>query len=154
MLQGYIATMAKTPKQHTATPTKKPLKMKLDLSPMKKKSKWGNYIDVYQTKIDPLVIIVATRYDKAEGSYITPMIEAFEDDANGELTNKWKVLSIFPRRGVDGSTDMVKGPANKYTWECMVAYKDEDDEDTAESLGKNIALQFSEFAKKSEKVSS
>lgn len=49
---------------------------------------------------------------------------------------------------------MVKGPANKYTWECMVAYKDEDDEDTAESLGKNIALHFSEFAKKSEKVSS
>lgn len=70
-----IATMAKTPNntpnksdsKHSPTKGKK-LSIKFDFSPMKKKNKYGNFIDVYQTKVDMILVGVATRFDKPEGN--------------------------------------------------------------------------------------
>ena len=59
--------MAKTSEKSKTSPKKKgsgSLKMKINFSPMKKTSKWGNWIDVYQTDVDPICIAVATRMDK------------------------------------------------------------------------------------------
>lgn len=90
------------------------------------------------------------------GSYVNPMVEAFEQDMTGELAHEWKVLGIFPRRGNNDSTgaatEMPKGVGNRYSWECFVLFKSEDGEDTAESLGLNLAQKFTQFAKDSPKV--
>lgn len=146
--------MVKTPqsKQASLAGKTKAATIKFDSSPMKqKKKKWGNDVDVYQTMIDILVVIITTRCNNAEGAYITPMTEAFEEDPTGDLAREWKVLGIFPRRGSDGSSEMTKGPSNNYKWECLVAYK-EDDDDTPVSLAKNIANKFTMFTRTSEKV--
>ena len=102
------------------------------------------------------MVFVATRFDKPEGTYINPMVEAFEEDTTGKIADEWKLIGFFPRHGEEdimgGSTEMKKGPDNSYTWEAMVAIK-KSDEDTAESLGKHIAAKFTEFVNQSPKVS-
>ena len=148
--------MPKTQKKNSdseGSPAKKAktISMKFDFSPMKKKSKWGSSIDVFETAVSPLVILVATRFDKPEGTYINPMVEAFEQDHTGKLAEEWKLLGFFSRRAASENTEMKKGPGNSYNWEAMVAIK-KDDSDTAESLGKNLAAKFTEFVKKSPKV--
>ena len=59
--------MPKTTDKNKNSPKKKGaggIKMKINFSPVKKKSMWGNWIDVYQTNVDHICIAVATRMDK------------------------------------------------------------------------------------------
>jgi hypothetical protein len=98
-------TSSNTSKKEQA---KKGPKVKMNmnfLSPIKtnrvKRSTWGNHLDIYETDVDPIVIGVCTRMDKPEGSYITPMVRAFNDDETENLPDKWKILSFLSRRGND-----------------------------------------------------
>ena len=59
--------MGKTGDKKNGSPKKKGiggLKMKINYSPVKKSSMWGNWIDVYQTDVNPICIAVATRMNK------------------------------------------------------------------------------------------
>ena len=55
-----------------------------------------------------------------EGCFIKPMIDAFEDDNSGRISDEWKVLAFMPRRGADlpsgQSTKMKKSDTNDYDW--------------------------------------
>ena len=48
------------------------------------------------------------------------MIDAFEDDNSGRISDEWKVLAFMPRRGADlpsgQSTKMKKSDTNDYDW--------------------------------------
>lgn len=125
-----------------------------------KKSTWGNFIDVYQTKVPPILIAVATRKDKPEGSYITPMVKALNDDDTGDLTKKWKILSFLSRRGLKdegehsgGRNAMLKRKDSPFEWEAIVAFSDETKQETPEDVGQHIARQFSAFSKNDAHVS-
>jgi hypothetical protein len=143
------------PKKKVTPPTKK-IKMSTNFSPIKsnkmKKSTWGNFIDVYETLVAPIVVVIATRMDKTEGSYITPMIRAFNEDDTGTLSNKWKILSFLSRKGNDSDVKegkrnaMLKGEDSTYEWEAIIGYVDRERE-TAQDVGMAIANAFSEFSK-------
>ena len=102
-------------------------------SPLKKQPKrstWGNYIDVYETLVAPIVVIVATRMDKPEGAYITPIAKAFDNENEGnDLPSKWKLLGFVSRKGLDETQGgvrnaMLKGPESNYEWEAMIGFVD------------------------------
>lgn len=122
-----------------------------------KKSTWGNTVEVYETLVEPIVVVICTRMDKPEGSYITPMIRAFNDDATGELNNKWKILTFTSRRGEDSNAKpgernaMKKNKESTYEWEAIVAIVNREKE-TANDVGAIIAKEFSEFSKNDRQV--
>ena len=148
---------------------KKEMKTKITMktnfsSPIKAKKKpkvstWGNYIDVYESLVIPIVIAVVTRMDREEGSYITPMIRAFNDDDSGDLSKKWKILSFLSRKSTEKPTvegernAMLKGPESPYEWEAMICFVDRDKNETANDIGKNIAAEFTSFSKNDRQVS-
>ena len=79
---------------------KKKLEIAPDFSPVKKKKKtFGNYIDVFETKVSHFVVAIVTRADKCESSYMKPFVTAFEEDDSGELSKKWKIIKIASRKG-------------------------------------------------------
>jgi hypothetical protein len=121
-----------------------------------KKSTWGNYVDIYETMVEPICIAFCTHMDKEhDGSYITPMVKAFNEDETGQLTNDWKILSFLSRRGRDEDAKpgernaMKKQEGSNYEWEAIVAFGNED----ASDVGKHIAEQFSRFSKNDRQVS-
>eukprot|EP00956_Cyclotella_meneghiniana_P038867 scaffold161326_cov85-Cyclotella_meneghiniana.AAC.1 len=134
-------------------------------SPIKKskmiKQTWGNFVDVYETLVSPIVIIVCTRMDKPEGSYITPMVKAFKDDESGSLSNKWGVITFLSRCEKDTDTKkdtnggernaMLKGLNSHYEWEAIVGFIDRTKGDVKE-VGINIAKEFSSFSKSDRQV--
>ena len=117
-----------------------------------KVSTWGNYIDVYESLVTPIIITVATRMDREEGSFITPMIRAFNDDESGNLSKKWKILSFLSRKNTAGITKegernaMLKGSTSNYEWEAMICFIDRKTENPTQ-VGMNIATEFSTFSK-------
>ena len=120
-----------------------------------KKSTWGNYVDIYETMVEPIRIAFCSRMDKQEeGSYITPMIRAFNEDETGELTNNWKILAFLSRRGKDEDAKpgernvMKKQEGSNYEWEAIVAFGEGD----ASNVAKHIAEQFSQFSKNDRQV--
>ena len=147
---------------------KKEMKTKITMktnfsSPIKankkpKVSTWGNYIDVYESLVTPIVIAVATRMDREEGSYITPMIRAFNDDDSGDLSKKWKILSFLSRKSTEKPTvegernAMLKGATSLYEWEAMIGFVDRDKNETANDIGNNIAAEFTSFSKNDRQV--
>ena len=101
----------------------------------------------------PIVIAVVTRMDKPQGSFITPMIHAFNDDTdNGTLSAKWKVLSFLSRKDTGSDAQegvrnaMLKGPDSTYEWEAIICFVDKEKE-TARDIGMNLAQEFSSFSK-------
>ena len=71
-----------------------------DFSPMKKKSKgWGNYVEVFETKVSELSIAVITRGDKPEYPWMKPIYERFEMDETGRLHEECKLLTFAPAKG-------------------------------------------------------
>ena len=127
-----------------------------------KKSTWGNYIDIYETMVEPILIAFCIRMDKPEeGSYITPMVRAFNDDETGELTNKWNILSFLSRRGQDKDAKegernaMKKSKESNYEWEAIVAFVDkkENEDKDASEVGEHIAKEFTSFSKNDREVS-
>ena len=78
---------------------KKKLEMVPNFSPVKKKKKtFGNYIDVYDTKVSHFSVVIVTRADKCESPYMKPFVTAFEEDGSGELFKKLKILKIAARK--------------------------------------------------------
>ena len=103
------------------------------------------------------MIIIATRSNKPVGSYICPMVDDLEiEDGTCELVDEWKVIDFFPRRGRRDPNgvciEMPKEAGSGYAWEAIVAVK-QDEDDTAESLGKHVAAKFTAYAKESPKYS-
>ena len=128
-------------------------------SKQSKKSKWGNYVDIYETSVQPILIAICTRMDKPEGSYITPMVRAFYDAEQEGLPDKWNILCFLSRRGLDsnakqgvGRNAMTKGGESTYEWEAIVAFVDREKQ-TVEEVGKNIAQEFTTFSKNDKQVS-
>lgn len=129
------------------------------IKPSKKQkvTTWGNYIDVYETLVAPIVIVVATRMDKPEGSFITPMVRAFNEDDSGNLSSKWKILAFLSRKNTESTVQdgvrnaMLKGSASSYEWEAIVGFVDRD-KDNAKDVGMNIAAEFSSFSKNDRQV--
>jgi hypothetical protein len=127
----------------------------------KKKSTWGHYIDIYETKVSPILIAIATRMDKPEGSYITPMVKALNNDENGNLTAKWKIISFLSRRAgsnglkpnPDKRNTMPKSADSSYEWEAIVAFRDEEKKENPQDIGQHIADHFSDFSKTDGQVS-
>lgn len=121
-----------------------------------KVSTWGNYIDVYETLVEPIAIITCTRMDRPEGSFITPMVRAFNDDE--ELASKWKILAFTSRRGDDDDAKpgernaMLKNNESNYEWEAIVAIVDKSKKETASDVANHIAKQFSAFSKNDRQV--
>ena len=123
----------------------------------KKTSTWGNYVDVYETLVEPIVVVTCTRMDRSDGSFITPMVRAFEDDKNGDLVGKWKILTFASRRGYDHNAKpgernaMPKSSDSNYEWEAIVAIVDREKEN-AHGVAIHIARQFSAFSKNDRQV--
>ena len=146
----------KTPPKKGSTPTKKQpkkLSFNLESTPIKKKKAWGNVVDVFQTEVWQYVIGICFRGDKAEGPYVNPMVEEFENDITEAVAKEWKLYGIFPRRGpvIDGEdTELPKSPTSQYRWEAFLLKKDSED-DTPRSLGENLAAKFTSFVKASPK---
>ena len=67
--------------------------------------------------------------DKPEGSYITTMVCAFNNDQTGELNNKWKIFAFTSRRADNknakpnerNSIAMLKREELNYELEAIVA---------------------------------
>ena len=79
---------------------RKKLEIAPDFSPVKKKKKtFGNYIDMFETKVSNFVVAIVTRAGKYEGPYMKPFVTAFEEDDSGELSKKWKIIKIASRKG-------------------------------------------------------
>ena len=79
-----------------------------------------------------------------------PIVEAFEDDDDGELSTSMKILQCCHRKGEekeDGSYDyMPKAAGSRIPWDQFVAYLDSDDTDS-KSLGVHVAKNLTEFVK-------
>ena len=155
-------TQSKTANVGSKTDIKKLTMSSNFASPIKKnrisKSTYGNFVDVFETLVAPIVIVVCTRMDKSEGSYITPMVKAFNKDETGGLSEKWKIISFLSRRGNNDNdakygerNAMVKGLNSNYEWEAIVGFVDRTKED-AKNVGLNIAKEFSSFSKSDRQV--
>ena len=78
---------------------KKKLEMVPDFSHVKKKKKtFGNYIDVYDTKVSHFLVVIVTRADKCESPYMKPFVTAFEEDGSGELSKNGKFSRLLHAR--------------------------------------------------------
>ena len=137
---------------------KNKLKISLDLSqPIKKqqKRKYCNFLDVFDTSVPHIKVVVPTRADIPAGLYLKPIVEAFEDDDDGELSTSMKILQCCHRKGEekeDGSYDyMPKAGGSRIPWDQFVAYIDDDDTDS-KSLGVHIAKKLTEFVKSCSQV--
>ena len=121
------------------------LEMKPDFSPMKKKKKvWGNILDVYATAVPVLFIAIPTRSDKDEAPWMKPIVDAWNEDEDGQIAKKLNVLAIMELKGNNGNTPKPKAPDSSVGWESYIIYKD-DDEDNAKSLGKKLATALTEL---------
>ena len=81
---------------------KNKLKISLDLSrPIKKqqKRKYCNFLDVFDTSVPHIKVVVPTRADIPAGLYLKPIVEAFEDDDDGELSTSLKILQCCHCKG-------------------------------------------------------
>lgn len=135
---------------------KKKLEMVPDFSPVKKKKKtFGNYIDVYDTKVSHFSVVIVTRADKCESPYMKPFVTAFEEDDSGELSKKWKILKIAARKGEksgDGTyAPMPASPGSNFAWHAFIAYKSGPIV-TAKALGNHITKDFNAFVNTSTEV--
>ena len=129
---------------------KNKLKLNLDASPIKKqrRKKYCNYLDVTDTLVPHIKVVVPTRADIPAGPYLKPIVEAIEDDV--ELAASLKILQCCHRKGEekeDGSYDyMPKAPDRRIPWDQFVSYLDSDYTDT-KSLGVHVAKNLTEFVK-------
>ena len=77
---------AKKEKDPTKKKAKPKVVMSTNFSPVKvaaskkKRSTWGNHVDIYETLVLPIVIAVFIRMDNSDGSYITPFVKALKND--------------------------------------------------------------------------
>ena len=124
----------------------------------KRTSTWGHFIDVYETKVSPIVIVIATRMDKPEGSYITPMVKALNNDETGNLTAKWKIISFLSRRATADNDEskpsiqkrntMPKSKDSTYEWEAIVAFRDNEKKLNPKTLDNTLLTSFRNFLKR------
>lgn len=156
-------TAAKKEKDPTKKKAEPKVVMSTNFSPVKvaalknKRSTWGNYVDIYETLVLPIVIAVFIRMDNSDGSYITPFVKALKNDDTCELSTEWKIMAFLSRRSEEddeetrGKKAMTKGPNHNFEWESGIAFVDRTRED-AKEVGKNIAKQFSAFSKSDSQV--
>ena len=132
-------------KKEKISKSKKAPKVKINFSPIKR-NKWANHVDVYQTLCTHVLIVIATRFDRPEGSFLHYMKMKFLDDAE-TLAPLWKIIGFFFRRdnqvGAAENTPMLKCENSTFYWDSMVALKE--GEDTPASIGRHIAKQFTTF---------
>ena len=136
---------------------KKKLEIAPDFSPVKKKKKtFGNYIDIFETKVDHFVVAIVTRADKNESPYMKPFVTAFEEDETGDLSKEWKIIKIASRKGEkneDGTYEtMPKSPGSIIGWDAFIAYKS-GVVATSKALGMHLVKKFNEFVNNSNEVS-
>ena len=140
--------MPSNKKKLLASPSFLPLK--------KQKKKFGNYVDVIETKTPYFVLIMFTRADKNELPYMKPIVDAFEEDITGELSEQWQVIKIVHMKGEkneDGTYEpKTKSPNSKIPWDGFVAYMT-DEYASPDSLGIHLAKQFNKFVEECNDVS-
>lgn len=120
----------------------------------KPKTKGGNTIVTFESKVDEVLLHVFTKNSGNEGSYTYEMIMDWEDDANRR--DEWGIHEWLERKqaGTDNSPMYVKPVDSDYAWKVAVTYKFYLEEDaTPQSVGTNIANKFTQFAKEHPKVS-
>ena len=136
---------------------KKRLQMNPDFSPIKKQKKiFGNYVDGFETLVGCIVPFVLTRADKKESPYTKPIVDAFEEDLDGEIPAKWNVMKIAIQKGKeksDGSFDQVpKSPASKIGWDVFIGFR-KNESTSAKSIGVHLAKELTSFVKNCPQVS-
>ena len=120
-----------------------------DFSPIKKKKKtFGNYIDIFETKVPHFLVAIVTRADKNESPYMKPFVTAFEEDETGDLSVDWNIIKIATHKGekyTNGTYNpMPKSPGSNIAWDAYVAYKT-GSVATPKALGIHIGKKFNKF---------
>ena len=123
--------------------------VKINFSPVRK-NKWANHVDVHQTLCMHVLVVLATRFDRPEGSFLHWMKMAFLD-ASDTLGVLWKITGFFLRRdrrdGADANAAQPKTDGSTFYWDVMVVLKGE--ADTPSSVGIHVAKEFTTFTQTS-----
>ena len=97
-----------------------------------------------------------TRADKNELPYMKPIVDAFEEDITGELSEQWQVIKIVHTKG-EKNKDRTYQPKtksfnSKIPWDGFVAYMT-GEYASPDSLGIHLAKQFNKFIEECNDVS-
>lgn len=102
-----------------------------------------------------LVVAIATRADKAAGTYTKPPVDAYKSEVGGELASNWNITKIVPRNGnerTDGTYEPVpKSSGSRISWDTFILVKTSK-QVAVEDLGKNLAKEPTNFVENSAKV--
>ena len=95
--------------------------------PLKKqKRKFGNYVDIIESKTPHFVLAVFIRADKNESLCMKPIIDAFEENNISKLVEQWQVIKIVHMKGEknkDGTYQTkTVAPDSRFPWDGFAAY--------------------------------
>jgi hypothetical protein len=142
-----MAPKQSTPKKSAAP---HPLKVKRSpvVGPILGTQTWVNKVHTAPTKADGVFVTWASKGSVA--SYTNPFKKHFEDNGIAfNLTKAWKVNAIVPRRDFkdpDANAKLPGSPDKLWGWDSFVTVIDENEDETAATIGKHITEKLSEFA--------
>lgn len=108
----------------------------------KQKKRFGNYIDVVETKTPYFVLVVLTRANKMSRSTWNPLFPPLKKMTVVILSEQSKVIKIVHTKGnenEDGTYQLkTKSPNSKIPWDRFMAYKT-DQKTSHDSIGIHLA---------------
>jgi len=116
------------------------------------KQDYTNWVTSIETAVPDFDVHWITKWQKKEekdlppvAAYIVPYIKEF--DLTGDIIGSSNIKAFMPRRDLskEGQFNLPTGSGKGYYWELLITERPSTDE-TAESMGRNIAKVFNRFS--------
>ena len=123
-----------------------PIKKKKHASPITKKIKkvqqYTNWVDSASTKVEDVTVHWITKFNSKEAAFINHHKKHFQEAGQESFPTLFAIMGRRDSNEAPLNRYLKAQPGTSFYWECLVAERN--DNDTASTLGRRIAKEFTE----------